>query len=105
MSEAEKATGDRLSRKLNEPLYQSEHVGAEYVDEFGRTYDAMGTPEASRFWNAAKFFESIDRHLLKSNDFTVIDLTDFTPGQKAAVGSYLDTLSSAARARVIRIGF
>jgi hypothetical protein len=65
-------------KKKGLTLKESVHIGAEYVDELGRTYDALGNPKASKFWNRKKFFESIKHHLRKSNDFTVIDLTDFT---------------------------
>ena len=49
---------------------ESEHVGAEYIDNLGRTYDAVGQPGASQFWNEEQFLKSIDDHLLKSNDTT-----------------------------------
>ena len=99
------ATGQRLSAQIGRPLRESEHVGAEFVDDLGRSYDAIGRPAASQFWNEAKFFKSIDSHLLKSNDFTAIDLTGFTAAQKAAVGRYIDALPAPLQSRVIRIGF
>ncbi len=101
----ELATGQRLEAQLGKSLKESPHIGAEYVDELGRTYDALGKPVASKFWDQKKFLASIDDHLLKSTDFTVIDLTGFTPAQIAAVNSHLATLSPAQLARIIRIGF
>jgi hypothetical protein len=80
-------------QQLGISLQESTHVGAEYVDALGRTYDRLGTPAASRFWNATQFTNSIATHLLKSNDFTVVDLTGFTPAQIADVNQYLGTLS------------
>jgi hypothetical protein len=91
--------------KLGIALEESPHVGAEYVDALGRTYDALGSPAASQFWNAKQFIQSIAAHLLKSNDFTVVDLTGFTQAQIAQVGAYLGTLSESALARIIKIGF
>jgi len=105
LSPDELATGQRLEQLLGKSLKESPHVGAEYVDDLGRTYDALGTPAASQYWNAKKFFKSIDGHLLKSNDFTVIDLTGFTPTQIAEVKNYLSGLSKAQLDKIIRIGF
>jgi len=105
LSAAEQATAARLIEKLGIVLRESAHVGAEYVDALGRTYDALGTPAASRFWNAAQFMNSIASHLLKSNDFTVIDLTGFTQAQIGQVNAYLATLTAAQLARIIRVGF
>ena len=82
-------------------LSESEHVGAEYIDQFGRTYDAMGTPKASQYWNQDKFLEAIDSHLLKSNDYTVIDLTEFTSGQINVVEVYVKGLSGNLQNKII----
>lgn len=101
----ELVTGQRLESQLGKTLRESPHIGAEYVDDLGRSYDALGTPNASKFWNQKEFLASIDGHLLKSNDFTVIDLTGFTPAQIAAVNSHLATLTPAQLSRIIRIGF
>ena len=101
----ELATGQRLEAQLGKPLTESPHIGAEYIDELGRTYDAIGVPKASQFWNEKQFLNSIDEHLLKSNDFTVIDLTGFTPEQIETVRSYLSTLTEEQLTRIIRIGF
>ena len=105
LTEAEQATAGRLMELLGIELQESSHIGAEYVDALGRTYDALGTPAASQFWNAEQFTNSIASHLLKSNDFTVIDLTGFTSGQIAEVNAYLGTLSDAQLARIIKVGF
>ncbi|HEU5218534.1 MAG TPA: hypothetical protein VFU23_07735 [Gemmatimonadales bacterium] len=98
-------TGDRLSAKLGIPLWESENEGAEFVDALGHTYDAVGRPLASKFWNEKEFVDSIDRHLRKSNNFTVIDLTGFTDAQKAAVSAHIKGLSAESQATIIRIGF
>jgi RHS repeat-associated protein len=105
LSADELATGQRLEAQLGKPLKESPHVGAEFVDDLGRSYDALGTPKASQFWNEKQFLNSIDGHLLKSNNFTVIDLTGFTPAQIAAVTKHLATLTPAQLARIIKIGF
>jgi hypothetical protein len=105
LSPAEQATAARLQAQTGLRLRESPHRGAEYIDDLGRTYDALGDPRASQFWDERRFLNSIDHHLLKSNDFTVIDLTGFTPSQIAAVRNYVDGLSQASRAKIIRIGF
>ncbi len=105
LTSEEVATGRRLEAQLGTSLRESSHVGAEYVDDLGRTYDALGKPIASNFWNETEFLASIDSHLLKSNNFTVIDLTGFTPAQIAAVESHLATLTSEQLVRIVRIGF
>lgn len=105
---AEQATAGRL---LKHPEYtggrliESPHKGAEYVDELGRSYDAMGEPKASQYWNEQKFLRAIDKHVQKSNDFTVIDLTDFAPEHIEIVRDYVNSLPPKARETIIRIGF
>ncbi len=86
-------------------LYSYADEGADYIDDLGRRFDAMGTPAASRHWNEGQFLNAINDHLLKSNHFTVIDLTEFTPQQIAIVERYVDSLGPASQAKIIRIGF
>ena len=86
-------------------LSGSPHVGADFVDDLGRTYDALGTPAASQYWNQTEFLASIDRHVLKSNNFTVIDLTGFTQQQISVVSQHIGSLSTDAQQAIIRIGF
>jgi RHS repeat-associated protein len=83
---------------------QSPHVGAEVVDDLGRSYDFMGTAAASTNWNPGRFFASIRRHLLKSNDFTVIDMSDFASEHAEAVRGYVSNLDPALRARIVTVG-
>jgi hypothetical protein len=105
LREAELETGKRLSRKLGIPLAEGPHEGEELVDPTGKTYDAVGVPRASKFWNGKEFMNAIDQHLLKSVDFVVIDLTGFTPEQINLVERHLGTLSPKQLARIIRVGF
>lgn len=106
LSADEVAMGTRLARLHPERTFsESQHVGAEFVDDLGRSYDALGAPAASQYWNEPQFLRSIDTHLLKSNDFTVIDLTGFTSSQVSTVRSYLSGLSSAQPAAIIRVGY
>jgi hypothetical protein len=68
----------------------------------------MGDPATSKYWSprvAQQFFEAIDGHLLKSVNFTVIDLTGFSDQSIVDITRYVDSLSEAEQARIIRIGF
>jgi hypothetical protein len=104
LTEYEQATMSRLMDQTGLELRESPHVGAEYIDQFGRTYDQMGTPLASQFWNESQFLRSIDWHLLKSNNFTAIDLTGFTAEQIAVVRNYIGGLAPELQAKIMRIG-
>lgn len=79
--------------------------GFDWKDDLGRTYDAMGDGTKSRFFKLEQFTSSIDSHLLKGNDFTVIDMTGYTPEQVAAVSKYVDGLPASSQALIRRIGF
>jgi hypothetical protein len=106
LSAEEQETAGRLKQRFPDREFrESDHGAAEYVDDQGRRYDALGSPGASTFWNEKEFLYSIDSHLLKSNDFTVIDLTGFKPEQVNAVRDYLDGLPAVAQSKIIRIGF
>jgi hypothetical protein len=104
LSADELATGQRLATQLGKSLKESPHVGADYVDDLGRSYDALGGFDP-KFFNEKSFLRQIDKHLLKSNDFTVIDLTGFSQAQIDAVRRHLSTLSSEQLKRIIQIGF
>ncbi len=84
---------------------ESSHDGAEVVDDLGRSYDFLGTPAASQHWNEGVFLRSIDNHPLKSNEYTVVDLTDFAPEHVDVVRSHIDSLSPVDQGKILRIGF
>jgi hypothetical protein len=104
LSADELATGRRLEAQLGRSLKESSHLGADYVDDLGKSYDALGGFDP-KFFNEKSFLRQIDKHLLKSNDFTVIDLTGFSQAQIDAVRRHLSTLSPEQLKRIIRIGF
>ncbi len=104
LSADELATGQRLEAQLGITLKESAHLGADYVDDLGRSYDALGGFDP-KFWNEKSFLRQIDKHLRKSNDFTVIDLTGFSQTAIEAVRRHLSTLSSDQLKRIIQIGF
>ena len=104
LSADELATGQRLEARLGKSLKESTHVGADYVDDFGRSYDALGGFDP-KFFNEKSFLRQIEKHLLKSNDFTVIDLTGFSQAQIDVVRRHLSTLRPEQLKRIIQIGF
>jgi RHS repeat-associated protein len=106
LSPAEQATLARLQALPgfeSRTFRASNHPGAEYIDDLGRTYDQLGDPLASRYWNESQFLAAIDKHLLKSNDFTVVDLTGFSSAQVDTVLTYLSELSASSQARLVVI--
>jgi uncharacterized protein YukE len=110
LSEPERGTLPRLQAMFPDRVFRvsPEERDGEYIDDEERTYDQMGDPATSKYWSprvAQQFFEAIDGHLLKSVDFTVIDLTAFSDQSIADITRYVDSLSEAEQARVIRIGF
>ncbi len=105
LSEYERATMQRAMDKTGLKLRESPNISEEFLDEQDHAYDAMGTPQASKYWNWQDFQRSIDRHLLKSNTTTIIDLTDFAPEQISRVRNYVNSLAPELQKRIIRIGF
>jgi len=66
LTATEISTGVRLTEQTGKSLVQSEHVGAEFVDAGGKTYDAMGGGKAfEHFDDGSKFMESIVKHTNK----------------------------------------
>lgn len=79
--------------------------GHDWYDNLGRKYDAMGDGTKAEFQSMNDFRRSIDSHLRKGNDFTVIDLTGYEPDQVADVKKYVDSLPLDKQAMIRRIGF
>jgi hypothetical protein len=110
LSDPEAATLTRLQEEFPDRNFRvsAEERDGEFTDVQGRTYDQMGDPRTSNFWNpknAQRFYDAIDEHLLKSMDFTVIDLTGFSDQSIADITNYIDSLPEAEQAKIIRIGF
>lgn len=76
--------------------------GFDWIDDLGRTFDAMGDGAKSKYFKLEQFKASIDHHLTKGNTFTVIDMTGYTADQIASVRAYVDTLPAS---KIIRVGF
>ena len=74
----------------------------EYIDSQGRTYDQMGDPNTSKYWNprsAQVFYKAIDKHLLKSIDFTLIDVTGFSDQAISDITNYINSFRPLDRQR------
>jgi hypothetical protein len=110
LSDPEAATLTRLQEEFPDRNFSvsAEERDGEFTDSQGRTYDQMGDPRTSNYWNpknAQRFYDAVDEHLLKSMDFTVIDLTGFSDQSIADITNYIDSLPEAEQAKIIRIGF
>jgi hypothetical protein len=104
LSPEEVLTGRRLASQEALDLMESPHIGADYVDQAGRSYDAMGTPKAYQYFNQRDFLGAIDDHLLKSNDLTVIDLSGATAGQRLVIRAYVAGLGLVQRSKIVFVG-
>ncbi|TCM48854.1 RHS repeat-associated protein [Kribbella sp. VKM Ac-2568] len=89
---SEQATVGRLagrSEYSGRTFSASPHEGADFLDDLGRTYDAMGDGTKAVYFKETDFLRSIDHHLRKGNDFTVIDMTGYAPPQVELVSNYV----------------
>jgi hypothetical protein len=110
LSESERGTLTRAQYEYPDRGLRAaaEERDGEYVDNLGRTYDQMGDPKTSQYWNdrtSQKFFNAIQGHLRKSIDYTMIDLTGFSEQSAAEISAYVNSLPAEMQARIIRIGF
>jgi uncharacterized protein YukE len=110
LSESERGTLPRLQAMFPDRVFRvsPEERDGEYFDDLGRTYDQMGDPETSQYWNGQSvqtFFRSINKHLLKSATFTVIDVTGFSNQAIFDITKYVNSLPEGQQAKIIRIGF
>lgn len=111
LDETEQETAARLKAQLGDRLTgltEDPHIGGDYegiLDGKKVSFDAMGAPGASAHWDEKEFLDAIDDHLLKSNEYTVIDLTGFDSDQITIIEGYVDSLPAGAQLKIIRIGF
>jgi hypothetical protein len=106
LSASEISTGVRLAEQTGARLVQSEHVGAEFVDAAGKTYDAMGGGkafEAKNFGDGSKFMNSIVKHVNKSVDKVAIDLKGASKDQVGAIKGFVKTLTRKQQDKVIYV--
>jgi hypothetical protein len=65
----------------------------------------MGDGTKSQYFKLKDFTNSIDSHLRKGNNFTVIDATGYSADQIAGIRQYVDALTPAQQAMIRRVGF
>jgi hypothetical protein len=88
-------------------LHVSPHVGADFVDTTGRSFDALLQPGASARWATewpTNIQTQLQRHLAKA-DFTIIDATGLNASQIADLTAHVNGLPAAQQAKIVRIGF
>jgi hypothetical protein len=109
LSPAEQASLNRLEQL---PAFAGRTFSAapvkevDWVDDRGRTYDQIGDPRTSQYWSSqeSNFLRRISTHIEKA-DYAVVDMTGFTKSQIDTVRQYVDSLSEADRAKIVRLGF
>ena len=82
-------TSQRVQSERGVRLERSDDPRVEWVDQHGRTYDAMG-PIPSEYFDKSwrKTMLSLDKHVEKA-DFTPFDVTGLSPEQIARVKDYI----------------
>jgi len=101
LSEQEISTGVRLANQSGKALAESAHVGEEFVDAAGKTYDAMGGGKAfEHFGDGSKFFDSIMSHINKSVDQVAIDLKGASKEQVGAIKDFVKTLTKTQQKKI-----
>lgn len=101
LTATEISTGVRLAEQTGTRLMQSEHVGAEFVDAAGKTYDAMGGGKAfEHFGDGSQFLKSITNHLNKAVDFVAVDLKGASKDQVKAIKDFVGGLAKDQQNRI-----
>jgi hypothetical protein len=98
--QAEADTGSLLQDEVGS-LKRSSDPAYDWVDAEGNTYDGVGPPP-SRYFNPPSFNQSISNHLLKQGlDNVVVNITNLTAEQQAAIEAYISRLSAQDQGRII----
>lgn len=64
-----------------------------------------GEANGRHHWYPAQFEAQLTNHLLKSNDFTAVDLTDYAAFQHSQVRDMINRLTAAQRSTIGTVGF
>lgn len=97
-SEAEAAK--RLEKTVG-PLKRDPSKTGDWVDQNGKTYDAVG-PAPSEHFDPESFNGQIDRHLRKQGlDVVVVDVEGLSPEQEGQVRKHVGDLPLSEQGRVI----
>ncbi|MBF8185536.1 PrsW family intramembrane metalloprotease [Nonomuraea sp. K274] len=90
--QSEMETAQRVEQQLGITLTRSKHVGADWVDRKGATYDAVGNFPGQYFdqqW--PRLQQAIKEHLQKV-DYVPVDVSKFAPEQVAKVREFIQKL-------------
>ena len=92
---AEMETAHRVQHRDRVKLTRSEDPTVDWVDELGRTYDAVGsglpTAHFDRQWQQLR--KRITDHVDKA-DFVPVDVASLSPSQQATVKAFVDSLGN-----------
>ncbi len=104
LTQAEISTGERLAEQGGLRLFQSGHVGAEFVEATGKTYDAMGGVQAYKYFGSGTdFFKSITRHVNKSVDYVALDLKGASENQIKAIEKFVGGLTKEQQSKIVYV--
>jgi hypothetical protein len=106
----EKATLDRvvlLTEFAGRTFRASADTSYDFIDNRRFTYDALGAGARAQYQTIDRnFLDQITRHIGKQGlDYTIIDMTGYSPAQIRVVRMYVDLYHGLDAARIIRIGF
>jgi RHS repeat-associated protein len=100
--EAQVAT--RLESQLGRRLSRDLSGAADWVDDIGRTYDAVG-PIPSQHFNLQSVTNSIGGHLNKQGlNKVVVDLSGLSSSQASQVSRYISNLPSSQANKIMILG-
>jgi hypothetical protein len=101
LSATEISTGIRFAEQEGIHLSVSSHVGEEFVDAAGKTYDAIGGGKAfEHFGDGSKFLNSLGKHVLKSVDNVIVDLKGASEEQVNTIKNYVGGLKDTQQAKI-----
>jgi hypothetical protein len=98
----EMATAVRLERRLGVTMFRSREAGTDFRDNFGRTWDAIGSKVTDPIFNERDFTRGIEWKLMtRAADRIVVDLTGLGPQNVATVIDFISQLAPAEQARIL----
>jgi HK97 family phage prohead protease len=99
------STAVRLERELGSPVSRSDRPGTDFVDRFGRTWDAMGGSARDEYFNFAEFTGRLQNKLNNAAaDRIVLDISNLGATNTNSLLQFVAGLPSSyqARIRVVR---
>ena len=97
----EVATVLRMEKETGRPFKRSSASGADFQDEFGQTWDAIGSDVSDQFFNYERFTRRLQGKLRnRAVDRYVVDLSGLGSENAARVLTYIWTLPVETQARI-----